>query len=497
MDRRHFLQLTGGALLAGTAGPTRRAAAHPGPFEPLGSVDIEGAKEAVLSADGKTAFVAATTGYATVDISTPDRPTLLAERRDRLSDREDGPLRGIFDVKRDGDTLLVVGPANPIPGAPSGVLVVDVSDPSDPVERAFYETDFPIHNCFAADGRAYLTANDGEKNPLVVLDIDTGDELGRWSLVSEDSLWAEVGSSVRAIHDLWVHDDVVFIAHWDAGTWIVDVSDPTAPTTIGAISPGNPEDLVGLSGRQRRLAGRTPPGNHHYVATDDSGTLLGIGIESWAVEVERTETTGQDNGTTTPTTELVGGPGGVELWDISDLTTPTRLSTIDPPASPDPTQGGVWTTAHNFDFHDGRLYTSWYRGGVKRHDVSDPSDPVELAWWRDPERTNFWTAQYAYPFADEGVFAASSWGFGDVPGALYTFPDHAGEQLNPPTLGPETTTESLVNTPTGTPTPTHGSSPQTETPTSTTDIPGFGLGVGAAALGGAGLWYRRHSRRED
>ncbi|UVE51545.1 hypothetical protein KU306_06620 [Haloferax larsenii] len=508
MDRRQFLRVTGGALFAGSVGASHRVAAHPGPFEPLGRVDIEGAKEAVCSADGQTAFVAATTGYVTVDISTPDRPTILAERRNRLSDHDDGPLRGIFDVKLDGDTLLVVGPANPIPGAVSGVLVVDVSDPSDPSEQAFYETDFPIHNCFAADGRAYLTANDGDENPLVVLDVETGDELGRWSLVSEDSQWAEVGSSVRAIHDVWVHDDVVFIAHWDAGTWLVDVSDPTNPTTLGSISPGDPAELAGLSGRERRRIGRTPPGNHHYVATDDSGDLLGIGIESWALEVERDDgessqgdetaqddETTQGTETTTSQTELVGGPGGVELWDVSDPTAPVQRSTIDPPASPDPTLGGVWTTAHNFDFHDGRLYTSWYRGGVKRHDVSDPSDPVELAWWRDPDRSNFWTAQYAYPFADEGVFVASSWGFDDVPGALYTFPDHAGEQLDPPELAPETKTDSLVNTPTETTQSSNGSAP--ETATAATNAPGFGVGVGAAALGAAGLWYRHRARRED
>ncbi|WP_394326253.1 LVIVD repeat-containing protein, partial [Haloferax profundi] len=317
-------------------------------------------------------------------------------------------------------------------------------------------------------------------------DVDSGTELGRWSLVSEDDRWADVRSSLRAVHDVFVRDSVAYISMWDGGTWIVDFTDPESPSVLGAIEPGDPDALAALSGRERSVAGRTPPGNHHSAATDESGDLLGIGIESWAVEVERDD----------ETTDLVGGPSGVELWDISVPSNPTHLSTIDPPTSPDPTVGGVWTTAHNFDFHDGRLYTSWYRGGVKRHDVSDPTDPVELAWWRDPDQTNFWTAQYAYPFADEGVFVASSWGFDDVSGALYTFPDHAGEQQNAPTLGPETTTESLVNTPTE----TDSSSPAAETAasdgSSRTGVPGFGVGVGAAALGGAAWWFRRRVRRD-
>lgn len=428
-----------------------------------------------------------------VDISTPDRPRIIAERRNLLADRDDGPLRGIFDVKLDDDTLLVVGPANPLPGAPTGVLVVDVSDPHAPEKHGFYETEFPIHNCFAADGRAYLTANDGDENPLVVLDIETGDELGRWSVVSADERWATVPSGVRAVHDVWVQDEIAHIALWDAGTWLVDLSDPDDPSVLGSVSPGDPDTIADLPIRQRQLAGRTPPGNHHYVATDDSGDLLGVGIESWGVEIERDD----------ETTDLVGGPSGVELWDISDPSNPTRLSTIDPPTSPDPTFGGVWTTAHNFDFHDGHLYTSWYRGGVKLHDVSDPTDPVELAWWRDPTRASFWTAQYAYPFADEGVFAASSWGGRDGLGALYTFPDHAGEQRDPPPLGAEPSTNSSHNTHNSAGTATFGAestptaSATETTPTSTTtDATGFGLGVGTAALVAAS-WWSRHRRRSE
>ncbi|WP_410765752.1 LVIVD repeat-containing protein [Haloferax sp. DFSO60] len=478
MNRRQFLRVVGGTALLGSVGTVGHSAAHPGPFEPLGSVDIDGAKEAVVSADGQTVFVAATTGYAVVDISAPDRPELIAERRDLLADREDGPFRGIYDVKLDGETLVVVGPANPLPGSLSGVLVVDVSDPASPDEIGFYETDFPIHNCFAEDGRVYLTANNGEDNPLVVLDIASGDELGRWSLLSEDDRWADVRTTIWAIHDVWVQDEVAYVAHWDAGTWIVDMSNPANPTTLTALEPGDPEALASGTRTDLIRAGRTPPGNHHFVATNDAGTLLGIGVESWAYEVE----------TEDEATELVAGPSGVSLWDISTLDDPTKLSTIDPPQSPDPTYGGVWTTAHNFDFHDDRLYTSWYRGGVKRHDISDSSDPIELAWWRDPDTASFWTAQYAYPFADEGVFVASSWGVDDDAGALYTFPDHTGEQLDPPTLVPETTTESLVQTATPT---------ATEAPTTTasrTETPGFGLGVGVAGLGTAGWWYRTRGR---
>ena len=481
VNRRQFLRVTGGSLLAGVVGTSGLTAAHPGPFEPLGHVDIAGANAVVLSPDGQTAFVAATSGYVTVDVSSPDRPQILAERRELLSDHEDGPFRDIYDAKLDGETLLVVGPANSLPGSPAGVLVVDVSDPANPEERTFHETTYPIHNCSAADGRVYLTANDGGENPVVVLDIETGTELGRWSVVSEDDRWSEVPAPLRAVHDVWVQDDIAYVSLWDAGTWIVDFTDPGDPSALAAIDTGDFDQLTSLSADQERTKLRIPPGNHHSAATDESGDLLGIGKESWAIEVTRAD----------DTTELVGGPSGVDLWDISDPADPTHLSTIDPPENPAPPMTGVWTTAHNFDFHDGFLYTSWYSGGVKRHDVSDPSNPVELAWWRDPERASFWAAQYAYPFADEGVFVASSRGVDGAPPALYTFPDHAGEQRNPPASGTETTTE-----PTATQATTSGTETTETDSVSRTGVPGFGVGVGAAAFGTAGWLYHRRSRQK-
>ncbi|GGJ05308.1 hypothetical protein GCM10008995_13930 [Halobellus salinus] len=511
MRRRRFLRGVGsgfgtaaGVAVGGRAS-TRRVAAHPGPYEPYGSIDVAGAREAVVDPDGDVAYLATTTGYATVDVSAPDRPELLADVRDPLTDREGGPLRGIFDAKLDATdptTLVVAGPANPLRGAVSGILVVDVSDSARPDEVVFHATDGPVHNCFVRDGLAYITGNDGGRNPVVIVDLGTGTEVGRWSVTDVADAWAAVPSGLRSVHDVYVAGDTAFVALWDAGTWLLDVSDPADPTVRGRVDVPDPEPLADLSESAVRRRATLPPGNHHYVATDESGTLLGVGRESWGRRVDQNATatpaadvtatdSGPAPGTAAPLSagadaKFVGGPSGIDLWDVSDPAEPVPRATVPAPASPDPTYGGVWTTAHNFELSGEVLYSSWYRGGVKRHDVSEPSTPKELSWWRDPETASFWTARLAAPGERDGFFVASSWGVDDVAAGLYTFPDHAGEQADPPGVLPSGT---------ATPRPRYETATRTPERSATTTAPETAVGGGigapgfgvAAAVGGVAL----------
>lgn len=445
-----------------------------------------------MSADGQTAFVAVTDGYATVDLSDPTAPRLLAERRDLLADRDDGPMEQVFDLKCDGETLAVAGPANPVRGeSANGVVLVDVSDPADPRQLSFFETTYPIHNSAFVDGTLYLTGNDagGGGNPLVIVDASdptSPTELARWALTDLERGWRDVGGGFRTIHDVWVRDGLAALAYWDAGTYLLDVSDPSDPTHLGTVPALSLEEVKRASNRQAFA----PPGNHHYTATDAANELLVIGKETWAY--------GTEDG-------IVGGPSGVELYDVSDPTQPTKLSEIAPPPTPDPTFQGIWTTSHNFTIHDGTLYTSWYQGGVKRHDVSDPSDPTELSWWANPDEARFWTA--CAP--TDGVFVAPTMGteYGDA--GLRVFPDVDGvggdtkslTATPTPTPSPTPTpTETETPTPTASPTPTPTEVPTTTDQTATdgettTTGPGMTALAGAAGLGA--LAWRLRNRREE
>jgi hypothetical protein len=444
-------------------------------YGPLGRVEVPGTTEAVVSGD--VAYLATTTGFATVDVSDPADPTVLADRRDLLADREDGPLPQIYDVKVEDDRLLVAGPANQ--GRPTALVLYDVADPADPTRVSVYETGTANHNVYLEDGVAYRGNNydAAGRNALVMVDVEAGEELGRWSPLDEDETWGEVAPGLRTLHDLYVHEGVAYLAYWDAGTWLLDVSEPASPSVLGHVRGRPPEELAALSPTQARNENFRPPGNDHYVAVNDDASLMGVGMESWAVGGE-------------------GGPSGVELFDVSDPTAPESLTTLAPPPTDRPSYGGVWTTSHNFDFADDRLYTSWYRGGVKVFDLSDPARPGVLREWADRESASVWTAQALTPGE---TFVASTENHRDTAGlfnGLLVFPDAPADERATPGPTP-TDAGTAAPAPSGTGTETEGQStgagePPTTGSEATADGssgagPGFGILAGVAG-GGLAAW---------
>ncbi|MFC6861968.1 LVIVD repeat-containing protein [Halomicroarcula sp. GCM10025817] len=465
MRRRTFLRNLGvgaaGVGLASVAAahptPTDDATGDPAPGTPtgdglLGVLDLPAAHEAVVSPDGHTAYVALGDGFAVVDIESPSDPRRLATQTALLADSADGPMQRVQDLAVSGSRLLVVGPAHPSEGA-HGLVVFDVRDRRNPRQVAAFEFDSTVHNC-DFDGRfAYLTANGRAANPLVVVDTEREREVGTWSLFDVDARWRDVSPGLRSLHDVTVQDGRAYLAHWDAGTWILDVTDPAAPTLVSKVRGRDPGALAAVDdpGRENRV----PPGNDHYVTVDEDATLLGVGSETFGLE------------------DGAGGPSGIELFDVSDPTAPQSLATIDPPPSDDSTRDGVLTTAHNFELVGGRCYASWYLGGLTVHDVSAPSNPREVFAWRDSGRASFWTAQRG---ADT-VVATSTNALGgvDVQPGLYTFSD-------PPRDGAPGTDAT-----TGTAESQAGDDP------AVSGAGGAGFGVGAA-LSAVALWAWRHRR---
>jgi len=373
-------------------------------FEPLGRLELPGAKELVV--DDGIAYVVTTDGFATVDTTDPSDPVVLAERRELLPEHPDGPLTRILDGKLGGDRYALAGPGDPLDGVPYAAVVFDVSDPAAPEQVLAYETDFFHHNLDTDGETLYLCANDGVRNPLVCVDVETGEEVGRWSVLDADDRWADADPSVRQLHDVWVADGVAYCSYWEAGTWLVDVSDPSDPTAIVGLRGRDPAELAGVeSGSELHEARFALPGNDHFAMPqrDADEPLVALNEEAWGIDEDAT----------------AAALGGLELWDRN---AEERLARIDAPPTEDPTYGGAWTTSHNFDFVGDRLYSAWYRGGVRIHDVSEPAAPRELAHWRDSATTDFWTAQGA---GDHVV--ASSWrDFSrkdpEEGAAVYTFP---------------------------------------------------------------------------
>ncbi|MFC6720827.1 PGF-CTERM sorting domain-containing protein [Halobacteriaceae archaeon SHR40] len=498
MDRRTFLQavtslagtaaLTGGAL-AGTS----TASAHI-PFEPLGSVAVPGAKEATVHHDDEVAYVATGDGFAAVDISDPREPEILAERRG-IENESGAQIPQIWDLWPWENRLVVAGPAQGRGGDGSGFALFDIEEPSEPEQVAAYETAFGIHNCYFDDGMVYLTGSSLRTNPLVMIDVtdDSPEEVGRWSIVDEDESYGDIPVPLRPLHDIYVQDDIAYLSYWEAGAWIVDVSEPASPSVRSRVGEYDLSELMDVSGVDAQLNAFTPPGNAHYAQVNDDATVLAVGKEAWATET---------------TDGLTGGAGGVDLYDIEDESDPTHLSTINAPESYSQQRSGWFTTAHNLDITGDRLYTSWYFGGVKIHDISDPENPGEIAWWRNPAEASFWTAQSAGEEFVASSLAASGIARdapNDTREALYVFPDMVGEQHDPPSLtdpprdlaesGEATGNESEDTVSDGGESVSENTSEQNTTADSAESAddggPGFGAGVALAGLGGASYLLAR------
>lgn len=499
--RRRDVLRTGSAALAlsavgstASAAGTSSAGSAAGNYEPQGALDIANAAEVVVHPNGETAYVAVGTGFVTVDVSVPASPTILSETAG-LTDPDGTPIQEVLDVKYDDGTVVVPTAAHG--GGPKGFYVFDVTDPANPTQVGswFPTPDHGNHNSAFVDGIVYLTG--GLTLDIVDVSGETFERVGTWEPGDWKDEWSTPTNTV--LHDVYVQGDHAYCSYWDGGTFILDVSDPSNPAFVSRVGDYTLEEIADLS----RQAYLEPAGNDHYATVNEDATLMAEGGESWDLD---------------PADEESGGPSGISLFDVADKPNPEKVAHIDPPVSGNNTyQDGTWTTAHNFDLQNGKLYASWYQGGVTIHDVSDPTTPERLAWWAAPDERAFWTAQVA---VDGEFFVASSHEVNGTTPGLLTFPDEPGQMAEEPTsvawsmdeLDAKQPTTTTTTTPTSTTEPTTSEPPTTEptttesmtTPTEDDDggdgsgdsgsTPGFGI---LTAIGGLGVGAARYLQRRS
>lgn len=134
-----------------------------------------------------------------------------------VSDFADPVLVGRHDVL--GHSILDVAAAEGyayISGA--GLTVLDVSDPTSPVEAGFCEGS--AQALALADGYLYAASGKAGLQVLDVSDPTTPVEVSSYDTPGEAMSVAAAG-------------DYVFVADREGGMWVVDISDPAMPTEVG------------------------------------------------------------------------------------------------------------------------------------------------------------------------------------------------------------------------------------------------------------------------
>lgn len=199
-------------------------------------------------------------GIVVLDLADPAHPTILAELTDSLT-------AGIHNVWINGDVVYAINDGT------SAMNIIDMSDPAAPRNVGRWElrpgeTDKSLHDVWAEDGYAYLSYWD---DGLVILDVGAGTHGGTptapefvssisypegnthvaWRDRDYVFLGDEIGTAdgmrgfIHVIdvsdidnpvqvakydlpeagaHNVWVEDEVLYIAYYQGGLRIVDVS---------------------------------------------------------------------------------------------------------------------------------------------------------------------------------------------------------------------------------------------------------------------------------
>jgi len=372
MRRRTMLKSIGAAGVLGLAGCTGEDGG--GEIELVGEVTTPGAREVVAGDD--YAYVGNGElewgpGVTVVDWSDPAEPEQVATL--------DLPGPEHAGVSLEGDLLATSNDAfgsRKVDPEQIGAHFVDVSDPTDPELVGSFDVNPPdeeqlgAHNLYLEGDVAYLTRFFPRSNSELIL-VDVSDpsdpvELSRWSLGDQHP---ELNNRLANVHQVYVQDGTAYTANWDAGCRVIDVSDPTDPVEVAGF--GATEDLADApeSSEEFRERFSLPPGNVHSVRVTPDDEYAFLASE-----------TGQIVGGPPDTL------GGIRVFDISDLDSPELVAEIEPPGierDDDFEKGG---TVHNLALRGDQLHTAWYAGGVRVFDVSDPANPEQLDRF-DPEGT--------------------------------------------------------------------------------------------------------------
>ncbi|NQT34250.1 choice-of-anchor D domain-containing protein, partial [bacterium] len=277
---------------------------------------------------------------------------------------------GVYDTPGSAEGVFVAAGYAYVADYWRGLCVVNVLDPSNPVESGSYDTPgeaytlYVVGNyCYVADGGSGLQIIDisDPQNPDLISTVDTpGEAFG-----------------------VFVSNGTAFVADLTGGLRIIDVSDPQNPEEIGSIDTPS------------RAYGVYVSGNTAYIADQDGGLrVIDVSDPENPEEIGYFETEGR--------TYAVYGVGdfvyladagsGMRLIDVSQPDNPREIGFLDTPGSAE----GIFVTGDYAYVADGEE-------GLRVIDITDPDNLEEVGFRDTPDYCIgvFVSGSHAY-VADEG-----------------------------------------------------------------------------------------------
>ncbi len=245
----------------------------------------------------------------------------------------DAGLAGtINSVALDGNLLVFAAGGN-------GIVAYDVSDPRQPARRAHQRE--PVSYCHTVfvhrDLVACSTSSPDEPHLAFYRVVKPADPTAPLEIVaagsySEPLTPEEIQNEADIlVHDVFVHERgsriLAYLAYWERGLHIVDVTDPARPQVVGRSAP-------------------TPTRWTHSVWVD--GDFAYVGEESYH--------------------------GLVRVFDVADPAAPVEIGQLR-------SSEGDAISAHNLQVAGGVLYVSWYQDGLRAFAARGAAAPAEIGWF--------------------------------------------------------------------------------------------------------------------
>lgn len=289
-------------------------------------------------------------------------------------------------------------------GAQNGFSIVDVTNPANPVEKAYIGGVCSTWRDIKVWGdKAYVTHDSPNCSPgnpsdgLLIVDLSdiaTNPNPTYWNRYPS---WN--GQTLATAHNLYIDENGVcylFGANIGAGgALLLDLAaNDTAPPVIGIYNEYYLHD--GMARGDTLWGGAIYQGE--MVAVDVSNPAL-IGSAMGSVGTPdafcHNAWVSQDGSHVFTTDEVSGAY--VASYDVTNLSNITEVDRV----QPEPANGVI---PHNTHVNGNYLYTSWYRSGVLVHDVTYPYNVIRVGQYDTSPLSGggFNGAWGAYPFAPSG-----------------------------------------------------------------------------------------------
>ena len=237
-----------------------------------------------------------------------------------------------------------------------GLLVIDVQDPAHPAVLGSCDTPGTAFDVSVAGGYAYVAASSAG-----VRVVDTSDP----SSPSEIAHWDTPGYAGRVL----VADGKAFVS---AGALqVVDVSNPASPSFMWQWGTDEDVDGVAVSG-QYVYAGERDDGHSpyysalHIISFREAGAVTGVGTCA-------TFGSARSVAATSGYVCVAADPGGMWMVDVSEPRAPTLAGSCG-------FEGNAWGVA----MADGYAYVAAAGSGLRVVDTLDPAAPMEVGHWTGP-----------------------------------------------------------------------------------------------------------------